>query len=179
MNAFPLPPGRKRFIAVAVLSGAVVGGMAGLYAFGFAAVRRDARVLAEVRRELSRREERQQAVIAASRTLAGLERERSLIAASFADPGEPLVFVETIERLAERFGARAELQLAGNESRADAYDITVVGPFRGVFSFLERLESLPYLVELDEVDLRGGGAGEAAIARLNISLRLVLAPGSP
>lgn len=179
MNAFHFPPGKKRFIAAAVLSGAAVGGMVGLYAFGFAVVRRDARLLAEVRRELSRREERQQAVIAAGRALAGLERERSLIAASFADPAKPLIFVEAIERLAERFGARAELQLAGNESRADAYDIAVVGPFRGVFSFLERLESLPYLVELDEVDLRSGGAGGAATARLNISLRLVLAPGSP
>lgn len=179
MNLLHLPPGKKRFWTAAALAATAVAGMAALEVSGLAIVRRDARVLAGARRELALREEQQRDLIAAGRILNRLEPERSLLATSFADPAEPLAFIETIERLARRFGGRVELRLTGEENRADAYDIVLDGPFPGALAFLEHLESLPYLVELGEADLRRGeGAGREATVRLTIGLRLVSAPSS-
>lgn len=185
MNPFRLRPGKKRFWVVTALAGAAVVAMIGLDGWGFAAVRRDQRVLAAVRRELAIREEQQKAVVSAGRALKRLNTERALIESSFADPAEPLEFIETIERLARRLGLRAELQFAGESGAgADAYDVSVEGPFSKVFAFFQRLESLPYLVKLDEVDLArsggasgGGGRGETVV-RLGVHLRLVPFPAS-
>lgn len=181
MNLLRLGPGQKRFWVITALALAAVAGMVGLNVLGLAAVRRDARLLAEVRRELARREEQQRDVRAAGRILARLGGERSLIEASFADPAEPLTFIEAIERLARRFGSRAELRLIGDESRADSYEIAVEGPFPGVLAFFQRLESLPYLLEINGVDLArgraaGAGARPEASLRLVADVRLVLAP---
>ena len=185
MNFFRLGPGKKRFWVVTAVTAAVVAGMIGLELFLLAAVRRDARVLAAVRRELAIREEQQKAVVSAGRVLGRLDTERALIETSFADPAEPLEFIETIERLARRLGLRVEFQLAGERGQgADAYNVSVEGPFSEVFAFFQHLESPPYLVELDEVDLArsggasgGGGLGSASV-RLRVHLRLVPFPAS-
>lgn len=119
-------------------------------------VRERSVVLAEAHRELARLEARRRELVAAERILELRSGELAQIERAFADPSAPLPFIEGIEDLGRRVGVRVELKLgdAPAGGRSSAYVVEARGAFRNVLTFLERMESLPFLTRIRAVEFR-------------------------
>ncbi len=114
-------------------------------------------ILSSSRREFETSEKQRNVLAEAVRSLELLTPERDLIRTSFTDPANPLPLIETIENLGRRLGVRVNLALVGSEG-SPSYAVTAEGTFPEVLQFLDRLESLPFLVQFGDVRIvRGGG----------------------
>jgi len=154
---------QRKFLVVTLVAITVAVGVGAACVAAVGMALRQRTKLAEVRREGARLEEERAAVSAATRMLEAIARERELLAASFVDAAEPLPFIEAIEGLGRRAGVKVELALAsgGSGGRADAYTVRASGSYPAVMAFLKHLESLPFLVDFGDVEIRGGGAPAA------------------
>ena len=136
--------------------------------------------------ELALLEEQRSGAFAAAKVLGAVERDRTVIEASVADPAQPLPFIESIEGLAKRSGVRLELGVAAGQGQARAaeYSLAVDGPFQSVVAFLRDLELLPFLIELRGAELNrlgaspAGPAGGEALVRLTTAILIVEPAGS-
>lgn len=160
---------------------AVLAALSALAVFELRYVRVSWEVLSSGRRELSDFERESGNLTAAAGALERLAPEQELLRSSFADPQEPLAFIESIESLGRRFGLKLELSLAGGQGgdSVQAYAVTAAGTFRPAMSFFRNLESLPFLIELGDAEMRlfEGVMDETAkkksepLVRLNIIIR--------
>lgn len=119
-------------------------------------ITRDWSVLSFSRREFEVSEEQRDVLAEAVRLLEELGPDRDRIRGSFADPSNPLPLIEAIENLGRRLGVRLKLALVGSDG-LPGYTVTAEGTFPEVLQFLERLESLPFLVQFGDVRIVRSG----------------------
>ena len=179
-------PGIRRFWLVAISVAAVVSALASVDVFLFQYIRSTWEVVAGARAERARLERQQADVIEASRAAERLQLESALIQGSFADPSTPLPVIETIEALGARLGVRTELALGGlsaggvgrGSARVEEYRLSAEGAFPNVVAMFERLESLPFLVELRDASLDriGDVSPGEPLVRLTATIRLITLP---
>ncbi len=167
---------RKFWLALALSLG-VVAGVLALVAYGVGYLRTSWEVLGGARREIAILERRDEDLRAALETLARLESEQAIIAAGFSNPADPLPFIELIEELGRRSGVRAELTVAPSASGrggGEWYMLLAEGKFSAVMAFSKNLESLPFLAEFGNVELRrvSGILGPTEKERPESALRL-------
>lgn len=170
---------RKFWFAVALIF-FIVGGFGVLGMVGLRTVRLNAKVLAEARKELAVLELERKEIFAAERVIERLEREQSFIAASFANPADPLPFIQALEGLGRRSGLKLDLALASGvgPARSEAYVLSTTGTFPAIVSFFKSLESLPFLIqvgnaELVQVDAGVTQAKSGPLVRLAVTIRII------
>jgi len=175
--------GSRQFWIFLALAGIVVGAVMFLYVFGVSFIARDWTLLAEARADLVRAEAIRRNLNGAEQKRAALEPEIGVIQASFADPKNPLPFIEAVEFLGRRLGVKAELTLtsSGSADQADAYLVAVSGSFPKVAMFLNLFEVFPFLVTMGDAEItRIGAITEAGVlasdqVRFSVAVR-ILAP---
>lgn len=143
------------FAAAAIL----VAAAGGLYLYGIFSIARDWTFLSGARADLASTELARRNLGVAERELAALAPELGAIEASFADPKNPLPFIEAVEALGRRLGVKAELTLASSASasQADAYLIAVSGSFPRAAMFLKLFEAFPFLVTFGDAEITRTG----------------------
>jgi len=165
------------FTAAATLLGALVAvGTSTAY------VRHSWNVLSEARRELEALELHRHGVTRASRELRQLEPEIAAIRGSFANPADPLPFIEAIEELGRQRGVSVELTVSGGVS--EEYRLSASGSFASVLSFLHAVELLPFHVAVGDTEMVRSGttSGDRSnlqpreVIRLSVTLRMVPLP---
>lgn len=148
---------RQRFW---ILSLAMVGAVSvavSVNVFVMQKIKHDWEILNTSRSQFEISERERENLGTASRSLNELSSERSLILATIADPADPLPMIEAIEDLGRRMGVKVTLALSGTEL-PQRYSLDVEGLFPDAFLFLRHLESLPFLIELGDVDISRLGA---------------------
>ena len=145
---------QKFWVAVAGI-GAVVAIGIGANVFGVRSIQRDWTVSADAWRRLTTLEQVEREAVDAERVFAGLAHERALIDAGYADPTNPLPFIETIEGLGRRVGVTVEISLAGGTGD---YALRVAGPYRSAITFLQTIEYLPFFIQMGDVKISRASA---------------------
>lgn len=169
--------GPRQFWIFLVAATILVGAAASLYLYGIFFIVHDWALLSEARRDLANAEVAQRNLNGAEQKLAVLGPEVAVMRASFADPQDPLPFIETVELLGRRLGVKTELTLASPASvgQADTYLVVVSGPFPKVATFLKFLEAFPFLVTLGDAEITRTGAITEISAPSGDSVRLSVA----
>lgn len=145
----------RKFWLALLLTFMVYGAAFAAGIFGLGYIRANWQVLTSARRELAELEKRHQKIVAAAAALERLQSERELISSSLVNPAEPLLFIEKIEALGRRSGVKVELSLAsGPAGGSQNYILSANGTFRKVMSFFRNLESLPFLTDFGDVEMR-------------------------
>lgn len=119
-----------------------------------------------------------------------LREEREIVAAvesAFLTKDQPLPFIEMLESIANGTKTNLAIDIANvGENERPTFRLTVLGSNRAVFSFLEKLENAPMLVDVRSVNYRGLDDKEVASiiqakgqiqglrAQLTISLAAIL-----
>lgn len=172
-------PGKFWLAVFAAL--AVLAAFSALAVFELRYIRLSWEVLSSARREFSDLEKRRGNLTEAAEALGRLEPQRQLLRSGFAVPDQPLPFIESVESLGRRFGLKTELSLAGGpgEGGVQTYSVSAVGTFRQAMSFLRNLESLPFLIEPGDAEMRlfegvideTAGKKSESLVRLDIIIR--------
>lgn len=98
------------------------------------------------------------------RLLKLVETERAQLDTHFIKSTDVVVFLDTVEDLAPRVNAKAEVALVdiAPDSTSLNVEMKASGTFEALYRFLMLLENLPYQVEIVSMNLqRPGAAGEA------------------
>ncbi len=139
-------------------------------------------VLIQAREELAEVEARRVDVNSAAHALSNLGQEQKLIEASFPDLDNPLPFIENIEALGRRLGVNAKIDSVSEASGGSQarYSILVNGTFGNTISFLSKLESAPFFIHVEQIEMArsgfadsGGKRAPAPQVLLKINLRTV------
>lgn len=110
-----------------------------------------------------------------------IEEERTQLETHFAKSSDIVPFLDTIERLASKAGARAEVTSVDipKDSIGLLVGMKASGTFNGLYKFLTLLENSPYELEFLGVDMRqeagtdAGGKG-AAVYRWSATFKIKL-----
>lgn len=160
----PAKPVKRFWLVAALMTGGIFVAIAA-NVFAVRSIIANWRTLSISQRDLAASEAERARISGDARSLATLSREQSAIEDAIVDPANPLPFIETIEELGRRLGVRSNLAIAnGTGAKPDSFEVTADGPFLNVYSFLQGLESLPFLVEFGDVELRRIGGGLAEVA---------------
>jgi len=167
---------------LAAFAGIAVGTVAFVYVYGISFIARDWMFLAGARADLANAEVVRRNLNGAEQRIAALAPEVAATRASFADPQDPLPFIEAVELLGRRLGVKVELTLASAAAAdpADAYRVAVSGPFPQVAAFLRMLGSFPFLITTGDVELKRTGAitemsdPSRDSVRLSVAMKFVL-----
>ena len=106
----------------------------------------------EWQRETFRRDE----IKALDRSIKIIEPERIELETHFAKSSDAVPFLDTIERLAPRAGASAEVTSVdiGEDKISLLVGLKASGTFEGVYKFLTLLENSPYELEFVSMDIQ-------------------------
>ncbi|RJQ37559.1 hypothetical protein C4552_00800 [Candidatus Parcubacteria bacterium] len=168
---------QQQFWIVAAAMGLVALGAIIAFVFAVQYVLQEWDVLAAARAGLGGDEAVRRGVGVANDLLVQNANDLAVLESSFADPKNPLPFIESIEALGRRLGVRAELTLtSGSDTLADRYQINADGEFIRVMAFLRSLEALPFLIVLGDVTISRAGTGDAV--RLATDVTLVSGPNN-
>lgn len=177
-------PRQYLWLSTAAVSAAVlIAAAAGIY--GVRYVTTSWQILANARSELALLEARRSEIDTATSALDGLARQTELLEKAFADPADPLPFIEAIETLGRRSDVIVNLELAPGSGGAagEEYVLKAEGSFSQVAAFFQNLEALPFLIETGDASLEAGssapgttGKGKpppASPVELTITIRVV------
>jgi hypothetical protein len=93
-------------------------------------------------------------ILDATRVAERLAPEIGRIGESFVDQEGILPLVEALEDLGRRSGVEMEKQIGSDRGgKVDEFSLSATGSFSNVMGFFERLESLPYLVNIGNVEV--------------------------
>lgn len=130
-------------VTVALLAAATLWGMRFVYA--------SREKLVQAQRELNILVKKREGVVSVLPLLTNLGDEQTTLESAFVDPNNPLPFFESIEDLGRRTGVKVVLRqtsAAGGE-----YAVAAAGVFHQVFSFLKRLETMPFLISSGDAEI--------------------------
>lgn len=124
--------------------------------------------------EFSRREE----IKMLDRAVKNIQKENEEIDTHFVKSGDVVPFLNNIEALAPKVGARAETASVdiSNDKTSLLVRIEVEGSFNSIYKFIKLLENSPYQLELSNVDLSESGmmgANKLPIWNADLSIRIL------
>jgi len=110
------------------------------------------KILSEWQKEASRREE----IKSLNRSIQTIENEKSLIETHFAQSSNIVPFLDTIEGLAPKVGAQAEVTSVdiAKDNTGLMVGIKLSGSFESIYKFLLLLENSPYELEFVSMDIQ-------------------------
>jgi Tfp pilus assembly protein PilN len=115
--------------------------------------------MTEVENELSRRAEIQ----ALNLSINSIKVDKTALETHFAKSSDIVPFLDTIESLAPKAGAKAQVTSVNilKDSSTLAVQINASGSFGGIYKFLTLLENSPYELEFTGVDMQKQGVVKA------------------
>ncbi len=105
----------------------------------------------EWRSEINKREEMK----SLDNAILAIEKERAELQTHFAESGDIVPFLDTMEALAPKVGAKAEIASVDILPKYSGLlaNLKVTGSFGSLYKFLALLENAPYEIELVSVDI--------------------------
>jgi len=115
-------------------------------------VKASEQILGEWQKEASRREE----IRSLYRSIKTIEKQKSLIETHFAQGSNIVPFLDTIENLAPKTGAKAEITSVdiAKDNAGLMVGIKASGSFEAVYKFLLLLENSPYELEFISMNMQ-------------------------
>ncbi|MEX2029209.1 MAG: hypothetical protein WD963_01880 [Candidatus Paceibacterota bacterium] len=104
------------------------------------------------------------------RLLQAVEGERAMLSTHFIQSSDVVPFLDTIEKLAIRVNAEAEVTLIdiSPENTSLMVGVRATGTFANLYKFLTLLENSPYQIEFTLMDLRRGEEEWSAIFTIKL-----------
>ena len=104
--------------------------------------------------------ERREGIKLLNSSISKIEKEKSLLESHFAQSSNIVPFLDTIEALGNKVGAKTEVMLVDVpvESKNLNINMKASGSFEEIYKFITLLENSPYELEFISIDVQKQGA---------------------
>jgi hypothetical protein len=159
-------PKRKIFFTSALFIFLIFGTIFCLIAPLLSTIIKDSSEYLSQKEKLISVEKKKGELINIEKTYADISPNLAKIDAIFVNSEEPVELINFLERAAQQLNLSIQISLAnkGTENKSWPgiyFQIKTAGSFSNFMKFLENLESAPYLIEVQNIDIRGGSGAQA------------------
>ncbi len=164
-------PKRKIFFTSALFIFLILGTIFCLVAPLFSTITKDSSEYLSQKEKLISVEKKKGELTNIEKTYADTEPNWAKIEAIFVKAEEPVGFIDFLERAAQQLNLSIQISLANKETEKKPwpgmyFQIKTAGSFSNFMKFLENLESAPYLIEVENMDIKGVSGTQAGLGTL-------------
>lgn len=132
----------------------------------FSTIKKDSLEYLSQKENLISTEKKKKELINIEKTYADIEPNLAKIDALFVNPEEPVEFINFLEKSAQELNLSIQISLINKEAGEKPwpgiyFQIKTAGSFSNFMKFLEKLESAPYLIEVENMNIKRASETQA------------------
>ena len=164
-------PKRKIFFTSALFIFLIAGTIVCLVVPLFSTITKDSSEYLSQKEKLISVEKKKGGLTNVEKTYTDVEPNLTKIDAIFVNSEEPVGFIDFLERAAQQLDLSIQISLANKKTEKNPwpgiyFQIKIAGSFSNFMKFLENLESAPYLIEVQNIDIKGVSGVQAGLGTL-------------
>jgi Tfp pilus assembly protein PilO len=159
---------RKIYLTSIIFFILFCGEIFGLIPFLYARINSASADLTNKKQNLEDVQKKEQEAVAAEDEYQAIMPQLDEINSSLLDKGKVLDFIVTLEKIADKTGNHSEISVVSSAKAASKkkpdqtmeFQISLEGSFSDLVKFLSKVENMPYLNDVDSIQIKGYASGE-------------------